>query len=209
MADSADGPSTDLARGVKADSIADRGMILGHVGEDHVLLARTGDRFFAVGAHCTHYHGPLSEGLVVGETVRCPWHHACFSLQTGEAIAAPAFDALARWSLERRGAVVIVGRKLEPLARKQAPTESRERPSRIVIVGGGAAGFACAEMLRRQSFEGELTMLSAEEAPPYDRPNLSKDYLAGEASEEWIPLKGPDFYAENRIDLQLRTPVAK
>ena len=85
MADSAANTSRDLARGVKANSIADGGMILGHVGEDHVLLARTGDRFFAVGAHCTHYHGPLAEGIVVGDTVRCPWHHACFSLETGEA----------------------------------------------------------------------------------------------------------------------------
>ena len=74
-------------------------MLVGHVGGEDVLLARRGDEIFAVGAHCTHYHGPLAEGLLVAGTVRCPWHHARFDLSTGEAIGAPAFDALSCWEV--------------------------------------------------------------------------------------------------------------
>ena len=81
-------------------------------------------------------------------------------------------------------------------------------PDRVVIVGGGAAGFAAAEMLRRQDYEGGIVMLSNDDAAPVDRPNLSKDYLAGTAPEEWIPLRGDDFYAENGIDLRLKANVA-
>src|SRR6188768_3074525 len=103
MAESAGSSSTDLTRGIDAGSIADGSMILGHVGKEQVLLARIGDRLFAVGAHCTHYHGPLAEGLLVGDTVRCPWHHACFSLETGEALRAPALDPVACWRVERAG----------------------------------------------------------------------------------------------------------
>ena len=80
-------------------------------------------------------------------------------------------------------------------------------PDRIVIVGGGAAGFAAAEMLRRQDYQGSIVMLSSDDAPPVDRPNLSKDYLAGNAPEEWMPLRGDDFYAENGIDLRLKANV--
>src|SRR6187549_1258128 len=102
MTTSNDSERQDLTAGVRADSIADGGMLHGRVGEDEVVLARSGGEFFAIGAHCTHYHGPLAEGLVVGDTVRCPWHHACFSLRTG-APKAPALDPIPRWRVERRG----------------------------------------------------------------------------------------------------------
>ena len=78
----------DLTKGVALESIPDGSMLLGVVGEEEVLLVRRGAEFFAVGAHCTHYHGPLADGLVVGDEVRCPWHHACFSLRTGMALRA-------------------------------------------------------------------------------------------------------------------------
>src|SRR6266446_5572183 len=93
----------DLAQGVSINELPDGGMLLGHVGEDPILLARRGDEFFAIGATCSHYGGPLAEGLMVGDTVRCPWHHACFSLKTGEATDAPAFNPVACWKVERRG----------------------------------------------------------------------------------------------------------
>jgi NADPH-dependent 2,4-dienoyl-CoA reductase/sulfur reductase-like enzyme len=82
-----------------------------------------------------------------------------------------------------------------------------EKSERVVIVGGGAAGFAAAEMLRREGFAGSVTLLSSDESAPYDRPNCSKDYLAGNAPEEWMPLKPPEFYAQHAIALELGTEV--
>jgi NADPH-dependent 2,4-dienoyl-CoA reductase/sulfur reductase-like enzyme/nitrite reductase/ring-hydroxylating ferredoxin subunit len=201
----------DLARGISADDLLDGGMLAGHVGEEAVLLARRGNDFFAIGATCSHYGGPLAEGLMVEDTVRCPWHHACFSLRTGEALRAPAFSPMACWRVELRDGMVFVREKIKQndqhgAGRTGVPAEN---PDRIVIVGGGAAGFAAAEMLRREGFTGSLTLLSADDSPPYDRPNLSKDYLAGTAPEDWIPLRSPEFYEEHGIDLQLRAEATE
>jgi len=196
----------DFAQGVAIETVADGTMLAGHVGEDPVLLARRGDEFFAIGAECTHYHAPLAEGLMVGDTVRCPWHHACFSLRTGEAVRAPAFDPVACWSTALRdGKVVVLGKAKPTQGTRMASADAS--PQRIVIVGGGAAGFAAAEMLRRQHYQGSLVMLSDDAAPPVDRPNLSKDYLAGSAPEDWVPLRAEGFYAEQAIDLRLNTEV--
>jgi apoptosis-inducing factor 3 len=204
------GPSApsgpDLTQGIAVDDIPDNGMVAGHVGEDAVLVARRGGQYFAIGATCTHYSGPLAEGVLVGDTVRCPWHHACFSLRTGEAVEAPAFNPVGCWRVEARDGKLFVREKLEPALAARAP--KRAAPDRVVIVGGGAAGFAAAEMLRREGFGGSLTMVSNDESPPYDRPNCSKDYLAGNAPEEWMPLRPPEFYRENGIDLHLGTEVA-
>ena len=180
--------------------------LLGHVGDEDVLLVRSGSDIFAIDAHCSHYHGPLAEGLVVGESIRCPWHHACFDLRTGEAVRAPALNPLAVWQVEQHGNRIVVRQKRpQPKPRGKTPAES---PSKIVIVGGGAAGFAAAEMLRRQEYRGSIVMLSNDAAPPVDRPNLSKDYLAGSAPEDWLPLRPDSFYAEVGIELRLNTDVA-
>src|SRR5206468_2024839 len=111
--------------------------------------------FFAVSATCTHYGGPLAEGLMVDDTVRCPWHHACFSLRTGEAMRAPALSPIACWSTEVEGGKVFVRGKATPTASRRVAL-APGRPQRIVIIGGGAAGFAATEMLRRQHFEGDI-----------------------------------------------------
>ena len=145
----------DLSQGVAFTDLADGGMLLGHVGDEQVLLARRGAELFAVGAPCTHYHGPLAEGLLVGDTVRCPWHHACFSLRTGEALRAPALSPIACWSVEQRDGKVFVGEKRAAPAKPAVRKPSGKAPDRIVIVGGGAAGFAAAEMLRREQLQGQ------------------------------------------------------
>src|SRR5271169_60463 len=110
----------DLSQGILLDQLADGKMFVGHVGGEDVLLVRRGQDVFAVGAHCTHYHGPLADGLVVDDTVRCPWHHACFSLRTGEALRAPALDPIACWRVEKAGDTVYVHEKIDPAAAKPA-----------------------------------------------------------------------------------------
>ena len=122
----------DLTQGVAIDALADGTMVAGHVGKDAVLLARRGDEFFAVGAHCSHYHGPLAEGLMVDDTVRCPWHHACFSLRTGEALRAPALSALACWSTEVRAGSVFVKGKVQGASPRRAPGPSSSVRSIVV-----------------------------------------------------------------------------
>ncbi|WP_024506616.1 apoptosis inducing factor family protein [Bradyrhizobium sp. ARR65] len=199
----------DLTQGVSPADFAD-GKLLGHVGEEQVLLIQLGSEILAIDAFCSHYHGPLAEGLVVGDTIRCPWHHACFALRSGEAVRPPALNALAIWQVERESDRIFVYRKREEP--KEAPPATSRRagglPDRIVVVGGGAAGFAAAEMLRREGFASLITMISDDGAPPVDRPNLSKDYLAGQAPEDWVPLRPDDFYADVGIELRLNTSAA-
>ena len=194
----------DLTRGVALSDLA-AGRLVGHVGDEEVLLVAEGADLFAIGAHCSHYHGPLADGIVVGATVRCPWHHACFDLRSGEALRAPALNPVDCWKVEQRDGRIFVREKLpQPKPRRAVSTDA---PRRIVIVGGGGAGFAAAEMLRRRGYDGGIVMLSQDPAAPVDRPNLSKDYLAGRAPEEWVPLRPDAFYADNRIDLHLDTEV--
>ena len=194
----------DLTQGVALAEFAD-GKLLGHVGDQAVLLVQNGTETFAIAAQCSHYHGPLSEGLVVGDTIRCPWHHACFDLRSGEAVRAPAISALECWRVEQRNGHVFVHEKRQQS--KPRAKGSAEAPDKIVIIGGGAAGFAAAEMLRRREFRGSIVMLSSDAAAPVDRPNLSKDYLAGKAPEDWLPLRPDSFYDEAGIDLRLNTEV--
>jgi 3-phenylpropionate/trans-cinnamate dioxygenase ferredoxin reductase subunit len=184
------------------NAVPDGGIVVGRSGDEDVILARRGDEFFAVGAFCTHYHGSLADGLLVGDSVRCPLHHACFSLRTGEALRAPALDPITCWRVERSGDRVFVREKLDP-ARSNARAPLRSALRSVVIVGGGAAGLAAALTLRREGYENSLTIVSADDSAPYDRPNLSKDFLAGTAQPEWMPLRAPEFYADNRIDLVL------
>ncbi len=194
----------DLTQGVTPAQFKDNKLV-GHVGQDEVLLVRIGADLFAVGSLCTHYHGPLADGIVVDKTVRCPWHHACFDLRSGEALRAPALDPLACWEVEQRDGKIFVREKLKPAGSHATPKANV--PGRVVIVGGGAAGLAAAEMLRRHGYSGSIVMLSQDSAPPVDRPNLSKDYLAGSAPEDWLPLRPDDFYTANKIDLRLGSDV--
>lgn len=197
-------PGPDLSRGVPFGSLPEGGMLLGHVQGEAVLLTRRGDEVFAIGAVCTHYSGPLHEGLVVGDTVRCPLHHACFSLRTGEPVRPPALNPVACWVVERRGDTVLVSGKRSAL---RAPATGAEI-ARIAIVGAGAAGQVAAETLRREGYHGAISLVGAEPDGPVDRPNLSKDYLAGTAPEDWIPLRSPDFYADHEIELLTGTAVS-
>ncbi len=205
----------DFGAGVPLALIPDGGMLLGHAQGKAVLLTRTDGEVFAIGATCTHYSGPLGEGLLVGDTIRCPWHHACFNVRTGEAVRAPALDPVSRWQIERRGTDIVVTSEIQngdgatPPATGSASRESAGAADiqRVVIIGAGVAGNAAAEMLRRRGFSGSITMIGADTARPYDRPNLSKDYLAGTAQESWLPLRAPEFYEKHDIEILTSTPA--
>ena len=191
----------NFAEGVDVTELVEGKPCLGQFQGEAVIVVRRASEVFAVGATCTHYSGPLAEGLVVGESIRCPWHHACFSLRTGEPDA-PALNPIGCYTVEQRGTKVYVSqRRTAPAKQARGPVKS------VVIVGGGAAGLAASEMLRREGYTGSITMLSAEDSSPVDRPNLSKDYLAGSAPEEWVTLRPQEFFAEHSIDLKLGVRV--
>lgn len=201
----------DLSRGVPSSELREGQTLLGHADGEQVLLARCGDgRLYAVGARCTHYGGPLEEGIVVGDTVRCPWHHAAFNLKTGRNLRPPALNHLPCWSVEERdGVAKVTSRQAAPPS--TAPGSQLRAlphvPESVVIVGGGAAGAVAAMTLRREGYTGPVVILDEGHSPPCDRPNLSKDYLAGTAPEEWIPLFPDSWYQENDVDLRLGAHV--
>ena len=205
MGRSADLKGPDLSKGIDADQISDGQKLLGFVGDEAVLLVRHEEEYFAVGATCSHYGGPLHEGLIVGETVHCPWHHACFDLRTGDALKAPALNPISAWNVELRGGRIYVTNKKASSIRSREWSESQ----RYVIVGAGAAGTAAAIMLRKHGFIGHISVVTEDKYLPYDRPNLSKDYLAGNAPEDWVSLEAEEFYQQNKIHFELSSRVEK
>jgi len=199
----------DLTKGVPLADIPDGGVFAGHAHGVPALIARQGAELFAVGSTCAHYGGPLAEGLVVGDTIRCPWHHACFSLRTGEPLRAPAFKPVACWEVSQRDGKAFVGRPVKRAKpRPPGAPAAAKTPKSIVIIGGGCAGNFAAETLRHEGYAGRITMLSADAAIPCDRPNLSKSFLAGAAPASWIPLRSRRFYSRHEIDLRLDARVA-
>lgn len=193
----------DLSQGVDEASIVEGKPLLGQAGGEAVLLVRSGGKLYALNATCSHYGGPLAEGLQVDGTLRCPWHHARFDVRTGAAVGAPALNPIGCFQLE------LSGGKVRVLGKQPVPSPAKVAgPPSVVIIGGGAAGNSAAETLRNEGYEGPITIFSADASVPVDRPNLSKDYLAGNAPEEWLPLRGEDFYKEHRIGLRTSTRVA-
>ena len=206
----------DLTQGIEISTIRPGQLIAGHAFGEPVLLVHVEPNWFAVGRKCTHYGAPLDQGVLVSETLRCPWHHACFELHNGAALCAPALNDLPVYDVAIENNVVRVTRKRDPGRVKgegHRPRGSRAPeqvlfdaspatgPKSVVIIGAGAAGNACAEMLRRESYRGPITVIDPDPDAPYDRPNLSKDYLAGNAPEDWLPLHPREFYDAQRIEM--------
>ena len=206
MGEAAGATGPDFSDGIALSQIPIGGTLAGRVGNEPVLLSNFDGELFAIGGSCTHYGGALADGVHEGVSVRCPLHHACFDLRTGAALRAPALDPVDRWLVEVEGNRAFVRRKIDERLAAVAPDTDVQK---IVIVGGGAAGLACAHELRRLGFAGKVTILSADADPPCDRPNLSKDYLAGTAPEEWLWLRSDDWYSDNDVDLRLSTEVAR
>lgn len=198
----ASGP--DLSKGVALNQLPQTGTFPARVGDEPILLSQFDGAWFAVSGTCTHYGAALADGLTRQSEVRCPLHHACFDLKTGAVLRAPALDPLDCWKVDIEGDHIFVREKLTR-PQPNAVTQVRN----VVIIGGGAAGLACANELRTLGFKGAITMVSADADPPYDRPNVSKDYLAGTAQEEWMPLRAADWYREQNIDLRLNTRASE
>jgi NADPH-dependent 2,4-dienoyl-CoA reductase/sulfur reductase-like enzyme/nitrite reductase/ring-hydroxylating ferredoxin subunit len=188
----------------KTDELKDGEMRQVSAGGADILLARVGGKYHAVGAYCTHYGAPLAEGALCGERVVCPWHHACFNVTTGDMEEPPALDSLPRYGVRVEGERVIVSlpdeitdRRTPAMTRRDSSADARL----FVILGGGAAGYAAAQTLREDGFRGRVLMVTREDRPPYDRPNLSKDYLQGHAEPGWIPLRADEFFEGHDIEV--------
>ncbi len=194
------------AEGITAADLGEGAMVAGKVGDDAVVMVRTGGEVFAVGGRCTHYGGPLGKGLFDGSLVRCPWHHAGFDVRTGRAVRAPALNPVPRYEVVERDGKLFAGDKLDA-SWERAPIA--DPPDSVVVVGAGAAAAAAVEELRSEGYEGPITMIGGEPTVPVDRPNLSKDYLAGDAPEEWIPLRSESKYEEWGIEVRLGAEVAE
>ena len=182
------------------------------IDERRILLARVGDNFHAVSATCPHYGGPLAEGVLCGTRIVCPWHHAAFNVVSGDLEDPPALDALMRYELRVEGDRILLSlpddaedRRMPAMVKRDSAADSRQ----FVIIGAGAAGYAAAQTLREEGFKGNVVMITREDRAPYDRPNLSKDYLQGQAEPEWMPLRGDEFFKEHDIDLVFSKEVTR
>ncbi|MGV8939934.1 MAG: FAD-dependent oxidoreductase [Lysobacter sp.] len=205
-ADKLDGP--DFSHGIASSDIADGGLLLGHAQGEAVILARSDGELFAIGAHCTHQGAPLVDGLLVDGGLRCPWHHACFSLRNGNPVRPPALKPIDCFEVEERDGIIRVRGKRAP-AGPEPLSPSHPAPEIIVIVGGGAAGNSAAQTLRREGYQGAITILSADTSPPYDRTDLSKGILAGSIDAASNRLQPEGFYQQNGIDLKIDTRVSR
>ncbi|OYV29327.1 MAG: pyridine nucleotide-disulfide oxidoreductase, partial [Thiomonas sp. 20-64-9] len=168
MSESLENNGPDLRRGVALGALREDQPLLGHVDDEAVLLVRRGAEIHAVSATCTHYGGPLAEGLVVGDAIRCPWHHACFSLRSGAVLGPPGLNPLRCWQVDVQGGLVRVGDARPAPAVGNPPRQ----PQAVLIVGAGAAGEAAATELRTCGYDGPITLLVGEADTPIDRPNL-------------------------------------
>ncbi|HEY1905877.1 MAG TPA: FAD-dependent oxidoreductase [Myxococcaceae bacterium] len=188
----------ELSAGIELSEIPDGEMLAAQVQGAPVVAFRRGEEVFVLAGACGHYGAPLSDGIFIGYEVRCPWHHARFDVRTGEAVNPPSPRGLPTWMVVREGSRVRAGARRDPIA----PKNVRNAPSSVLVVGAGGAGDSCAEQLRRRGYDGPITLVAKDaEGWPLDRPNLSKDVLAGTAPDEWLPIRGAEFYAGHRIEL--------
>jgi NADPH-dependent 2,4-dienoyl-CoA reductase/sulfur reductase-like enzyme/nitrite reductase/ring-hydroxylating ferredoxin subunit len=181
-------------------------------GDTRILLVRVDDQFYAVSANCPHYGGSLVDGALCGTHVVCPLHHAVFNVVNGELEEPPALDALVSYEVRVEGERVLVNVPEEAPDRRAVSMVKRDLVAdtrQFVIIGAGAAGYAAAQTLREEGFRGNIVMITREDRAPYDRPNLSKDYLHGHADPEWMPLRGEEFFADHDIQLLLNREVTR
>ena len=182
------------------------------VGDSQLLLSKVNDKFYATGAFCTHYGAPLEKGILCGERIVCPWHNACFNAIAGEQEEPPGLDSLSSFPTKVEGDNVLVTvPEAIPQQRTLAMAKYRPRADHrtFVVLGAGAAGMVAVEILRQKGFQGKLILVSAEDKLPYDRTELSKNYLQAQAEEDSLHLRSCEFYDQNDIELRFGQAVTK
>ena len=195
----------------KVDELQDGEMKGVEVEGLKILLIRLEGKFYAIGGECSHYGGPLAEGVLCGEEVTCPWHQARYLAKTGDLLNPPALDAMASFEIRVEGDKVILLLPEEP-AGTRPPGLAKHSAAELrtfIILGGGAAGNAAAQKLRQEGYQGRLVLISKETRIPYDRTILSKGYLSGSLKGEALPLRNDDFYQEADIELILGQEVTR
>lgn len=193
----------DWKQAVAESALEDGRPVAIEVEGKKLLLVRLEDQIYACGNECSHYHAPLTDGVLAGHVVTCPWHNARFDVRSGGLEAAPGLNDLPTWETRVEGGFVHV----RPAGTGTIPMPEGEDERTFLIVGGGAAGGSAAETLRREGFCGRIVLLTDESQGPYDRPNLSKDYLTGDAPAKWLPLRGEKFYARLAVEVLTGKPV--
>ena len=178
---------------------------------NEILLCKIENEYYALDAHCTHYGAPLAEGILNGDRIVCPWHHACFNARTGERVEPPAQDSLTKYETKIEGDSVLIKipEKFSKNGHNKMVKRDKKNQKQFVIIGGGAAGYSAAQTLREDGFTGRIILITQDKYEPYDRPNLSKDYLAGDAEEFWLPIRSSNFYEDYDIEVMLNIIVTK
>ena len=171
-----------------------------------ILITRDDDEFHAFDGKCPHAGADLGDGLRCGHRVVCPWHHASFDSRDGSLLEPIATEGLTQYELINDGESVTV----DTSAKINKPIENDKlTDTHTIIVGGGGAGFMTAHQLRQGGYGGKITMISKDDKAPYNRPLLSKAFLAGNMDEDKLLLGGADWASSNDIDLHLNQTVSE
>ncbi|GAB2643742.1 FAD-dependent oxidoreductase [Psychrobacter pocilloporae] len=171
-----------------------------------ILITRDDDEFHAFDGKCPHAGANLGDGLRCGHRVVCPWHHASFDSRDGSLLEPIATEGLTQYELINDGDNVTV----DTSATINKPIENDKlTDTHTIIVGGGGAGFMTAHQLRQGGYGGKITMISKDDKAPYNRPLLSKAFLAGNMDEDKLLLGGSDWASSNDIDLHLNQTVSE
>jgi NADPH-dependent 2,4-dienoyl-CoA reductase/sulfur reductase-like enzyme/nitrite reductase/ring-hydroxylating ferredoxin subunit len=173
------------------------------VGNTKILLVRLDGTFYAIGSSCPHYGAPLEEGVLCGDRIVCPWHESCFNVTNGALLEPPALDDLPQFNVRISSNDLLVSVPEESPDRHTpamviADLEADSRT--FILLGAGAAGCSAAQTLRQIGFQGRIVMIGLEGRVPYDRPSLSKEYLAGKLQADALPLRPPEFFVQHGIE---------
>lgn len=171
-----------------------------------ILITRDDSTFRAFDGKCPHAGADLGTGLRCGNRVICPWHHATFDSSDGTLLEPIATTGLTQYQIIDNGDSLTVdtSAKIDKQVENDKLTDTH-----TIIVGGGGAGFMTAHQLRNTGYGGKITLVSAEDKAPYNRPLLSKAFLAGNMPEEKLLLGGTDWASKHDIELRLNQTVSE